>query len=507
MTLHTPQKYLKSITPKSISELRKQYPVLSVNAVPDVHWCGHFLDPDFQTTIPDGADCCQWHWFGLPRRFGVRHPAYPWQEDIFADYFKKKQKLYYIGKPPKIGATLTWLKIAIHEAIKNPDWANGQVAIVVGTGGNEAEKMIDRAKEIMAYRDANDIPIRDENGNLITKLAIDEDYNNKKEFSINSVEFRAHPANNVDSIRSQPNMRLILVDEIGFFKMVEQQRVRDAFEHYIGGSDVIIVLITTAGHTPSGVGYDIETESPSIYKKYLYDYNIGLVVHPESMTSLYRKSDLDLIRDTPSWNRNYLRIWGHGSGNIFNSKIIDVISNRFYDFPDNISDFDNALAIDPAYGQVRDKMSSKYAAVGGWMENGIVHLRSWFELENPSDDEALTRVQREIDDIGYNNLVVDGHWTGIIKTFQQRGIASYGINYAQELVNMTDESERAVTDLKVMIHPTFEEIKGQLKAIRRNEKGTPNKKLSRFDCGDCFLQLIHHFKHGGIGAKLLKTKY
>jgi hypothetical protein len=43
----------------------------------------------------------------------------------------------------------------------------------------------------------------------MTRLNINEDYNTKKEFSLNTVEFRAHPADNIDSIRSQPNMRYI----------------------------------------------------------------------------------------------------------------------------------------------------------------------------------------------------------------------------------------------------------------------------------------------------------
>lgn len=465
--------------------------------VPKLHWCGHYIDVDTKDVIPDGADCCYWHWIGLPVRFNQRHPAYPYQEDIFKEYFEDRVKLHYIGKTPKIGATQTWLQIATHEAIHNSKWKNGQVAIVVGTGGNEAEKMIERAKELLCYRDSNGLPIRDGNGKLITKLPIDEDYNTKKEFSLNSVEFRAHPANNVDSIRSQPNMCMIIVDEIAFFKMVEQQRVRDAFEHYIGGSEVIIVLITTAGDSPSGVAYEIETEEPSIYRKHLYDYNLGLVVHPESGTSLYRKPDLDLIRGSSSWNRNFLRVWGHGSGNIFNSNTIDLLSREFYPLTD-IRGFPNVLAIDPAYGQVRDKLSSKFGAVGMWKENNEYYIRSWFELENPANDIAMARIERELKDFGYNNLIIDGHHTGVIKQFQSgHGVHAYGVNYNEHGVHMIDTAARVVEDMRLHLHPTHEEIGKQLKAVRRGDNGLPNKKLSRFDAGDCISQAIWHFENGG----------
>lgn len=465
----------------------------TVDDVPNDHWCGHYLDTE-KNVISDGSDCCFWHWVGLPTRWGVRHPAYPYQEDIFKEYFEDHTSYFYIGKTPKIGASQTWLQIAVHEAIKNPDWLNGQIAIVVGTGGNEAEKMIDRCKELLAYKDERGVSLRDDNGKLVTKLPINEDYNTKKEFSLNSVEFRAYPANNVDSIRSKENMRMIIVDEIAFFTMVEQQTVRDAFEHYIGGSDVVIVLITTAGKAPSGVAYEIETEEPTIYKRHLYDYNLGLVVHPESMTSLYNKAKLDKLRTSSSWTRNFLRVWGHGAGNIFNSNTVDLISKEFYPLGD-IRGFPNVLAIDPAYGQVRNKTSSKFAGVGMWKENNEYYVRSWFELEEPSDDEALDRIHKELDEYGYNNLIVDGHWTGIINTFRKRGgLHSYGVNYNQYGIKMIDDSAQAVNDMRLHLHPTQEEIRNQLKAVRRGDNGLPNKKLSRFDAGDCISQAIYHFE-------------
>ena len=486
---------------KSKPEQLAKYKTFSFSDVPKLHWCGHYLDSK-QNVIPDGSNCCQWHWFGLPRRWNQRHPAYPWQEQTFDEYFTQGIKLFYFGKPPKIGATQTWERIAIGEACTNPDWANGQVAIVVGTRGEEAEKKINECKEILAYKDPEGRPLRDDKGELITKLPINQDYNNKKEFSLNSVEFRAHPANNVDSIRSQPNMRMIIIDEIAFFKIVEQTQVRDAFEHYIGNSDVVIVLITTAGHEAAGVAYQIETEEPSIYHKHLYDYNIGLVVHPESKTSLYNKEYLDKVKQSPSFPRNYLRRWGHGSGNIYDSNLVDKISSLWYELKD-IRQFNNCLAIDPAYGEVRKKTDSKFAAVGGWFENGKIYTRSMFELESPADDEALRRIEQEIKTYGYRNLIIDGHYTGIIKTFNRGGTSAIGVNYNEYGVSMTEEASQAVMDLSVFIHPTHESIKNQLKTITKNENGMPDKRRHRFDAGDCFQQLIWFFKRGGI--KIIKV--
>lgn len=482
--------------------LRKKYPLRYPWEVPKTFYCGRFLD-EKKNVIPDNSDCCFWHWIGLPIRYGKRHPMYPWQETALDDL--EQHDYHYLRKPPKVGATQFYLLWGMWQGCTNKLWLNGQVAIVVGTRSQEAEKMIERCKEIISYKDSENKPIHDDVGELLTKIDITQEYNTKKEFSMNTVEFRAHPAENIDSIRSQPNMRMILIDEIAFFKMVEQQKVRDAFEHYIGGSEVKIILVTTAGFNAGGVGYEIETEHPSIYRKRLYDYNIGLVVHPESMTSLYIKANIDKIRGTPSFNRNFLGVWGYGAGNIYDSRTLDETSKLDYPFRD-ISALPNCLAIDPAYGKVRDKLSSKFAGLGVYKENGELWTRSWFELEEPSDEEALERIRTEIKTYGYKNLVCDGHWTGIIKTFQSETNA-YGINYSDHGVDMIDTAQEWLNDLKVHIHPTHEELLVQMRAIRKNEKGMPDKKQSRFDLGDCISQAIWHFTGAKVSGKLIRGKF
>ena len=503
MAVKLPKRLFKQLETTETTVLRNLYPVHDPRNAPHTFWCGHYLDVDTKEVIPDGADCCWWHWVGLPERFGKRHPCYPWQEDAIKDL--EEHDYHYTRKPPKIGATQFYLSWALWQACINPKWVNGQVAIVVGTRGEEALKMVDRCKEILSYRDHEGKPIRDENGSLITRLDINQDYNTKKEFSINACEFRAHPADNIDSIRSQPNMRFILIDEIAFFRMTEQQKIRDAFEHYIGSADLKIVLVTTAGYAPGGVGYEIETEIESIYRKHLYDYNIGLVVHPESMTSLYIKADIDLLRGSQSFNRNMLGIWGYGSGNIYDSKTLDIVSSEMYELKD-IRQFDNLLSIAPAYGKQASKTSSKFAGLGMYKENGKIYTRSYFELEEPSDEEAIRRIKTELQRYGYKNLVVDGHWTGIINNFS-RTMNAYGIHYADHLADMVDAGQKEVADLNVRIHPTHEPLIVQMRAIRRDDKGVPDKKSSRYDLGDCFMQGVWHWKGGKRVGRKLKTQF
>lgn len=478
---------------KARQALRQKEQLIST---PKLHWCGHYLNPkDKSKVIPDGAQCCWWHFIGLPRRFGQRHPAYPWQEDVFREYFQDHQKYFYFGKVPKQGATQTWIGIGLHEAINNPEWANGQVAFVVGTHGKEAEKTIERCKELIAYKDSQGRPLFDKKGNMMLKYKIDQEYNNVKEFTLNSVEFRAHPADNIDSIRSQPNMRLIVVDELAFFKMIEQQRVRDAFEHYIGNSDVIIVLITTAGDAPEGVAYDIEHEYPSLYKKHLYDYNIGLVVHPESMTSLFKKDVIDSLRSSRSFNRNYLRHWGMGSGNIFDVQALEDISRESYDtFP--ISD-NPVLEIDPGYG------SSKFGIVGGEMRDGLVYVLYAEEFERASQSAMIATVKSIMQTYGYNQIGVDSNNPGFIAEFPNAKPKSF----AERGQLMTDGAAAAVIERKVRINPKFEQLILQLRSVQKNNKGTPDKKKLSYDLGDPFHMLIDDLISTAFYGSSLKTNW
>lgn len=446
--------------------------------VPTKHWCGNYLDPKSKQVIPDGNSCCFIHWKGLPRRFGVRHPYYSWQEDLLRK-IKQGKRLFYIRKPPKIGATETVIGFAEQMAMIDEDWQKGQVGFVVGTGKGEATNMITRGKAMLEIYDERGLPTG------TYRYPIDWDYNTKTEFTINTTEFKAFPALNrhIDAIRSQPNMRMIVADEAAFFTDVDQQEIRDALEHYIGGSDYYLFIITTAGRSPQGFAYDIEKEEESIYEKILLDDYAGLEVHPQSMTSLYRKSDLDMIKNHPSYERNFKGKWGHGAGDIFDTNTINYLSKQWYEFPERITMFENALIIDPAYGEIRTKTSSKFAGLGLYIEDGKLKTRSYFELENPSDSEGINRIKQELADIGYNKLIIDGHYTGIVKEFREK-LTTIAFDNSKK-VEATDKISEVVRDLRLIIHPVHEELARQMRAIRHADAGGPDKKRFRYDLGDC----------------------
>jgi len=127
-------------------------------------------------------------------------------------------------------------------------------------------------------------------------------------------------------------------------------------------------------------------------------------------------------------------------------------------------------------------------------------------LEECPMDEAIKRVQQEIKIYGYKNLIIDGHHTGLINTFRkQKGLHTYGVNYNEHGIPMIDLAAEIVHQKMVHIPPTLKEMKNQLKAIRRNDKGMPDKTLSRFDLGDTLSQAIWHFK-GKKDIHMVKLK-
>ena len=456
--------------------------------VPRLFWCGQYMDGG--TVIPDGHVCCFNHWVSLPTRWrdenneAVRHPLYPYQEKLIKILDSGKRSVF-VMKPPKIGMTELALRYALHRALIDPAWRNGQVAMVAFTGGGEAKRMIGRARDIMLDAETRE------------PLFPFHKSDNESEFHMNTVRFRAFPAANshINSIRSQPNMRMIILDEAAFPSAVDQDKIRDAAEHYILGSEAAVLVITTAGDSPSGFAYDILNEQNSRYEKLIVPYQEGLKKHPQSGTCLYDEKELAEARKLRSFAKNYQMQWGYGTGDIFDSDSITACSAEQYDLKSDLDREYAVLAIDPAYGKVRTKVSSKYGILGMYKDrqSGLMYTNTLEELETPSDEQALKAVQRILDSYNYHILLVDGQWTGIINTFRPR-LRTIGFRFGDVGLKMTDHAGQAVADRKVRIHPSHDTLIQQLRAIKRNDRGMPDKTQARFDVGDCFLMCTWFFK-------------
>jgi len=414
------------------------------------------------------------HKRGLPERFGVKHPLYDYQEEVL-DALDSGKKYFWILKAPKMGFTELWLSYAIHQAEVNPDWKGGQVAIVVGTRGKEAEHMITRCKEICK--------------NAGIKYKEQDKYNTKTEFFINGVLFAAHPANNIDSIRSQPNMKFILIDEGYFFTMTDSTVVREACEHYVGGADLIIVYISTAGKKPQGFMYDIDLEEESIYTKFRFTNpeRWGLKVDPRSNTCIYDKEAIDLIRGKPSFNRNYLGMVGYGSGDIYD---LDALNHcvQEYHLSFELGQLPSVLVLDPAYG------SSKFGCVGMVESDGIVYVTDAEGWERESSSGANAKVRSKLAK-GYRNLIIDGHYSGMISEFSEE-VNTRGFDPKKQGEVAIDKSSQRVSEDRFRIHPRFSELIKEMRAAKRKENGLLDKTKKSLDLADALIMGFDYFQSG-----------
>ena len=94
--------------------------------------------------------------------------------------------------------------------------------------------------------------------------------------TLNGCEINAYPSNHLDALRSRMDLKVILVDELEYFQIAERKILRDVVERYLAKSDPYLILIITPGPDPEGLMAQIEAEEPSIYKKFVIPYTVGL---------------------------------------------------------------------------------------------------------------------------------------------------------------------------------------------------------------------------------------
>jgi len=443
---------------------------------PGIFWCGHYNDPNTGQSVPDGNTCCFNHWVGLPTRWNQRHPIYPEQEQMIRDVLKH---LYIaIEKEPKRGITELYIRFALWMATKDDGWQGGQVCITVSTNIGEAETMITRCKGIISH-----------------KMNINEDYNTKKEFSINLCLFKAIPANNIDAIRSKTNMKLIIVDEAAFFKMLEQSRVREAIEHYIGGSDVMIVLISTAGEAPEGIMYEIlHVEKNSVYHKIITNYKDGLKPHKESNTTIFSKKGIETAMRLKSWARNYLHSWHSGEGDIFSHEEVDgcmVKFDRMFDGGQII------IAIDPAYG------TSDFGVVVGILKDNILYIVYSKGYTRRTPTFMIGEVQRLYKLWKCSLCLCDGHYSGEIRDLREKHVTVNEFAFDTEnKSNMVNSTTDRVTNNMLKIWHGLHDLAGQMKAVKSDKKGHIDKSRMSLDELECLMMICERMKTSSV--KIIK---
>ena len=435
----------------------------AITQYPSVFWCGVY-------NIPDGSECCFNHWVGLPKRWGMRHPLYKYQEEILDTL--KTERYLWILKAPKLGITELFLRFSLWKSLTDPSWKDGQVAIIVATKSDEAETLIERTKEM-----------------LKGKVHVENDgHQNKREFKVNTVLFKIHSADNIDSVRSKTNMRMIIIDEAAFFRMIEQSRVREAVEHYIAASDLYIIFISTAGESPEGVMYEIQEEENSIYHKIMLPYELGIEPDNRSGTMIYDLEKLEIAKQSKSFPRNYMLSWISGEGNIFTHEEVDAIFDEFEMPTGKI-----IIAIDPAYG------SSNFGVVIGIISNGILYVIFAKEYTRSTPTFMCGEVERLYKQYNATLCLCDGHYSGEIRDLSSRHLNVNAFEFNTEnKSNMVTSSSERVQKKTIKILKRFKDLGGQMKASKTDTKGHLDKHRMNLDMLECLMMICERVKTSNI---------
>lgn len=420
--------------------------------VPSKFWCGTF---ESKTTI-----CCYNHFIGLPEKNGRQHPLYDYEEQLEQDYRSHQQIV--ILKATGLGITEFFLRLTEHEALTNPIFHNSQIGIFTGPNLDLAMRQITRIKKHLQDK----IPFE---GDAYTIV-------------FGTCTIKAFPSMNINAARSLPNPKLLLIDEAAFFGMRDDEEVRAIAERYIAKSNPKIVIYSTPG-LPDGFFYNMLKEESSPYKKIYLPYLIGI-------NKIYTQQEIEKAKKSPSFEREYNLQWGFGSGDIFDLKTLEEISREEYSLSpvtDNVT-----IAVDPRYG------SSKFGVVIVERLDGITYVLFASQFERPSQTDMIGRVKSLVDTYHCRTICIDGSNPGFIAEFSN----AKPINFKERGQIMTDNAAMKVLKGEVRIHPKFGELLQQLRAVKKNEKGTPDKNRLSFDLGDSFLMALHEFHHEIYGAIL-----
>lgn len=405
-------------------------------------------------------NCCFNHIIGLPVKNEKALPIFDYEMNIFN--LLKEHKHLFIKKSTGLGITEFVLRWIIYKCITEPTWKNSYVCIVTAPRIELAFTLIDRIHKM--------IPTAEHKA---TKIII------------NGVTVEAFPSHHLDSMRGLANPKCIFLDEADFFPNSLQKESTVIAERYIAKSSPHIILVSTP-NMPNGLFDNIEKDTNSIYHKLMLPYTVGL-------GRIFTEEEIAQAKLSYSFEREYNLKYGLNDGNMFNNEMVDKCTEE-YDL--KLTTGKRILAIDPAYS------SSKFAIVGLEQIDKICYVKmaETFEFASPTAmAERIVLLSKD-----YPTVFVDSAGAGLITDLKLKGVNPTAISFNKHLDEMTLNASRMVKELNVRIHPMFSDLIADLKAVRYNEKGHPNKKLISFDLGDAFLLGMFGLKEArGVSGLLL----
>jgi hypothetical protein len=431
--------------------------------------------------------CCFNHMIGLPKKNEEDKPLYDYEKLLF-DTLQQHRHIW-IKKATGLGITEFMLRYMAWLCLKNHNLNGTQMCIVTGPRIDLAITLINRMKKLFTD---NGLASFDSKETVI---------------ELNRVHIEAYPAHHLDAMRGLPDVSFILLDEADFFPPGEQQDARDVSERYIAKSNPWIVMVSTP-NAPEGLFEKIEREPEDtcLYKRLYFDYTYGL-------DKIYTKEEIEKVKISPSFEREYNLKYLGRIGNVFHTKDIDAAIQRGkgYD-PDSIVNMSGkSIGIDPAYG------SSNFGIVGTQGVDQQIQVLYAEEFERPDYNEMLWLVAKLMQQYCYVRVYIDGanpsfikslkrmigedeHYEKLTKEQMERysrnasPMKVYPINFATKHREMLGQTKLVLERGYVAINPKFHKLVTSLSTAVDNE-GSLDKQLTSYsDIFDAFrLSLQNYF--------------
>lgn len=394
-------------------------------------------------------------WEKLPHKLEY----YDYEEEL--EQTLKETKHLWVKKSAGLGITEFMIRWIAWNCLKDDEWKNKQidigVVLITGPRIDLAITIINRMKNLF------DIPFRTKETLLI----------------LNGVRIQAFPSHHVATAHGL-NPIVVWPDEGDFFPPGQQDKAREVAERYIAKTNPYIIWTSTP-YLPGGLYEQIEREEDSLYTKKIMLYKRGL-------GKVYSEADIEIAKQSPSFEREYNGQYGFGEGNIF--PFVDICVEE-YDL--ELKGGNKGLYCDPAFG------GSQFGSVGFEKLDGILYVKEAKQYDRPSPTDMIEKMVLVAKDYD-NHVKVDAAHPGFIKDLRNRGVGASAMTFGMKIDSenpetnkfsqaniMTTKASKMVKTRKVLIHPIFKDLIAQLRSVKYDDKGKPDKTELTFDLGDPFL--------------------
>jgi len=432
-------------------------------------------------------NCCFQHAIGLPKdKNGIEHPLYPYEKTI-VDILDNNKRLFVL-KATGLGITELMLRYMAWLCLKDDKLTGSQMCIVTGPRIDLAITLIERMKRL--FYNNEELGIKSFN----TRETIVE---------LNGVNITAYPSNHLDSMRGLKSPSFVLLDEVDFFPIGQQQDARDVSERYIGKSNPFIVLVSTP-NAPGQLCDKINTEPEDIciYKRLRLDYTYGI-------NTIYSAEDIIQARLSPSWEREYCLKFLGLIGNVFPVNYVDAavtLGEQYKDLPINHFCV-HTLGIDPGFSSSRTSL----VLTEHMEEKDKIRILYSEELEgHPNPSDIVKKVFKIVTDTQNCWVYIDGSARSLITALKvafnenvdyerAEDVSPHHnrilpINFVQEHKFLLQNLYNLISDNYVCIPQSMEKVIISLKSAVANEYSLDKSQSSYNDTLDALRLSMRPYK-------------